>query len=662
MYFNPLALIPAFSGLIAVLMCLYAWRRRDLPVAIPFAGLLAAITLYAVGYTFELSSNRLDILLGWVKLEYLGIATIPAWWLMVVLQYTGHGAWLTRRNTALLFIIPALTILLHYTTSYHQLHYAASSLDTSGPFPILAMTPGPWYWVQAIHLHTSILITIILLAKMLRQVSTKYRRQVLIMMLGALPPWISYTLYLTKIGVFARLDPTPFALSLTGGLLAWGIFSFRLLDLVPIAYSHIIESMGDAVLVVGTRNRLVDANPAAQRLLGWQTSPIGQTLEQALANWPELLTISQAENSLKLEATRSMDGKYFTYEITSAPLTDLAGGLAGRALIIHDITQHKFTEETLRQSEKRFRDLVDLLPVGIYETDNEGKIIFANRTALEMFGYTSDDFAALARITLDVLLPEEQRRSQNQRKQAIENGIATGQEYTALRKTGETFSVLIRSRAIEPGNFHAGTRGVIIDNTEQKKVDEALREAYLVAEEANRELHKAMVELDTLATTDKLTGAFNRRRFEEIIEYEVNQANRYQRQLSLVIFDIDFFKRVNDTFGHQVGDLVLAEIAQVVTANIRKSDSLARWGGEEFTILAPGITLPQASQLAEKIRLVLSAHPFPKGASITVSLGVAEFHKGDIPDRLLKRADDALYRAKTNGRNRVELENYENVL
>ena len=161
-------------------------------------------------------------------------------------------------------------------------------------------------------------------------------------------------------------------------------------------------------------------------------------------------------------------------------------------------------------------------------------------------------------------------------------------------------------------------------------------------------------ELKRLATTDRLTQAYNRVKFEEVIQKEMERAKRYRRSLSLAIFDIDYFKRINDTYGHSVGDYILKEIANIIQKNIRATTYLFRWGGEEFVILIPEVDLEGAKIHAERLRKALEDHDFGEAGTITASFGVSHFEDGDSADTFLKKADAALYRAKSNGRNRVE--------
>jgi len=160
--------------------------------------------------------------------------------------------------------------------------------------------------------------------------------------------------------------------------------------------------------------------------------------------------------------------------------------------------------------------------------------------------------------------------------------------------------------------------------------------------------------LQTLATTDALTQIFNRRKFDEMLARETARAGRYAQPFSLILFDIDHFKQLNDRFGHQAGDAALSQLAGRVVPAIRASDIFARWGGEEFVILVPGATAENARLLAEKLRSEIEHGEFAPVGQLTCSFGVAEFRKGDSADDLLRRADQALYRAKQGGRNRVE--------
>ncbi|MBF0121190.1 MAG: GGDEF domain-containing protein [Desulfobacterales bacterium] len=183
-----------------------------------------------------------------------------------------------------------------------------------------------------------------------------------------------------------------------------------------------------------------------------------------------------------------------------------------------------------------------------------------------------------------------------------------------------------------------------------------------------KELSKSQKQIQDMAITDELTQLYNRRYFYSKLNEEVKKAKRYKRDISCIIIDIDFFKKVNDHYGHHIGDDVLRNVSNTIKSNCRSIDTIARYGGEEIVILLPETNKMKASLLAEKIRKIVQDKeiPYDKGNKIkvTISLGVTGFLSDELiklidSNQLVKDADYALYCAKKNGRNRVEI--YNNV-
>ncbi len=171
--------------------------------------------------------------------------------------------------------------------------------------------------------------------------------------------------------------------------------------------------------------------------------------------------------------------------------------------------------------------------------------------------------------------------------------------------------------------------------------------------EAQKDIETKNKELNQLAITDKLTNIYNRRKLEELIQNELDRNKRFNCTFGLAILDIDFFKKVNDTYGHQTGDQVLIEIAQTLTNNLRKTDFIGRYGGEEFIIICPESNIEGGSALMEVLRSKISQHDFKSIKNITASFGLTLSKEDDTLDSIVKRADKALYKAKENGRNKV---------
>ena len=166
-------------------------------------------------------------------------------------------------------------------------------------------------------------------------------------------------------------------------------------------------------------------------------------------------------------------------------------------------------------------------------------------------------------------------------------------------------------------------------------------------------LNKYNARLEILSTTDTLTGIYNRLKLDEILEYEKKQFDRFERPLSIIMLDLDFFKKVNDNYGHKTGDEILKTISKVVLDTKRDTDVFGRWGGEEFLLVCSETDIQGARALAEKLRKAIESYEFPMITSLTASFGVAQFEKGDTIAKVFERADHAMYLAKESGRNKV---------
>ena len=160
-------------------------------------------------------------------------------------------------------------------------------------------------------------------------------------------------------------------------------------------------------------------------------------------------------------------------------------------------------------------------------------------------------------------------------------------------------------------------------------------------------------ELEKLSQTDQLTKLYNRHKLHQVFASEINRSDRFEEIFGIILLDIDLFKNVNDTYGHNIGDLVLKEMSHILKDNIRVSDTLGRWGGEEFLIVIPQTDIEGARILAEKLRKEIENHHFSTVGKLTASFGVACYRKSDDENSIVKRADEALYKAKALGRNIV---------
>lgn len=205
----------------------------------------------------------------------------------------------------------------------------------------------------------------------------------------------------------------------------------------------------------------------------------------------------------------------------------------------------------------------------------------------------------------------------------------------------------LQETLVRLGDGRVAKYSIAVDISVMKGIQNALAEAHA-------ELAMKSHELERLSITDRLTGLYNRHKLDQVLDHESDRASRSGVSLSVILIDVDHFKRVNDSFGHRAGDKVLAEISGVLEKGIRRVDTVGRWGGEEFLIVCPDTEMAGATTLAEKLRYCIAEHRFSDSGSMTASFGVAQLIPGEATHKLLERADAALYRAKGGGRDRVE--------
>jgi diguanylate cyclase (GGDEF)-like protein/PAS domain S-box-containing protein len=298
-----------------------------------------------------------------------------------------------------------------------------------------------------------------------------------------------------------------------------------------------------------------------------------------------------------------------------------------------DITAHMATEEALLENEQKLHAILEVLPYPIYITRlSDGKLFFVNRKTCLMFQKSAGQL--LRGTSLDFYANPKERDDLRKlldsipdiRDIEVQMKTSTGREFTA------------EVAAIRMNYDGSPAALVALNDISRRKEMEA--------------------ELVSQATTDELTGINNRRNFFVEAERELGRALRFKRPLSAMMIDIDFFKSVNDKYGHAVGDDVLKAFVRRALESLRTSDIIGRLGGEEFAVIMPETSREAAEAAAERLRFHVADRPLIGGReaiAVTTSIGIATLHKEDASvDILLGRADKALYRAKHGGRNRVE--------
>ena len=290
--------------------------------------------------------------------------------------------------------------------------------------------------------------------------------------------------------------------------------------------------------------------------------------------------------------------------------------------------------QTVRKQEQYLRLIADTMDDSLYVMDKDGTITFANLAASEALGLSGN--ALDGKIAHYLFHHHGSKEKTPLTDCPIYTVIHAGERYEGeewfCRADGTPFLVEVASQPMLQGRKVIGSVTVFRDITERKRLE---------------------TQLTLLSATDPLTGAFNRRHFLQMLEAELHRAERYGTPFSLIMLDVDHFKRVNDTFGHEVGDRVLQELVKLIWGRIRNSDILARWGGEEFMLLLINTSLDAARNLATTLREELRGCAIGGVGRVTASLGVTCHQPGDSSDTLLIRVDQLMYQAKEAGRDRI---------
>ncbi len=291
-------------------------------------------------------------------------------------------------------------------------------------------------------------------------------------------------------------------------------------------------------------------------------------------------------------------------------------------------------------------ELIQNIPVGAYTMvlPPDGKMAqfsFVSARFLEITGLDAETVLADPFPVLACIHPEDRDDWVQLNTESFEQRTPFFGE-TRIVVEGQVRWVTAESTPRQLPNGSTVWEGVLTDITDRKRIE--------------IELQRANRELQSLATTDALTGVWNRRHFEAMAIAELQRCDRYDEPLALLLFDVDRFKVINDQFGHLAGDRVLTEVARRVREQLRTVDGLGRWGGEEFALYLPHTKLADALKVAEKLRRVLADSEFPDVGTVTASFGVTAYQPTESLQSCLQRADQALYRAKHQGRNRVGCE------
>ncbi|HJV46828.1 MAG TPA: diguanylate cyclase [Bacillota bacterium] len=429
--------------------------------------------------------------------------------------------------------------------------------------------------------------------------------------------------------------------------------------------SNIIHSIPDFIYLKDGNGRWMEANKFAARLFQIEDFPYKGKRDIEIAEYSPyfretLLSREGTEDQLwelgniirKEKTISNPEGSLSIFDVMKIPMFHEDGRRKGLLVIGRDITNRKQVEETLIESEKGMRFITENTTDVISRHSMDGKFIYVSPACERITGYSTDEL--IGRSTFNFIHPEDAMgvlRLLSKSTNSTEDMMGSATFRFRFRKKDRKY-IWVETSARSVGNIPQFPEGVIAvsrDITQRKLFEKKLKET-------NETLHK-------LSSLDGLTSIANRRYFDEFLQKEWHRSIRDKLPISLIIFDIDYFKRFNDTYGHLKGDDCLQQVAKAVEETFKRAtDLVARYGGEEFAVVLPNtsseVIYPLADKLRSNIENLMIPHENSNASSyVTVSIGVATVFpkRNSHPEELIHHADTALYQAKNAGRNQVKL-------
>nr|WP_269669558.1 histidine kinase N-terminal 7TM domain-containing protein [Paenibacillus sp. GSMTC-2017] len=352
-----MSILLCFATAIMLFVAFLSYRKRHLQVARTMIYMMLTASFYACGYVFEILSGSLIGVKLSLHIEYLGIPFVSAFWLLLVIQFTGLAPQYRKRIIALLFFIPTVTFFLHLTNDWHHLIYKEYVLNPNATIPLYNTIKGPWYSVHAVYNYTILLLGILLFIPMYLRALPIVRKQIVILILGAAAPMLFNIGYM-----FSKvIDFTTFGFAVSGVVYAWGIFRFRLLRLAPLAHAKMYDTIRDGVVLLDYENQIVSHNRAAEEVFPElaQTKSFPASFKEVMNDCPDLLAriIVTKFQDERFSFQRILDDRRRYYMCSLTYIYDTGTTPIGKMLMLGDVTELKENEERLREKSERLTQL-----------------------------------------------------------------------------------------------------------------------------------------------------------------------------------------------------------------------------------------------------------------------------------------------------------------
>jgi len=343
------------SAIISLSLGIYAFiRKKNAKCAPGFILSMFVVTLWSGANALEMSSSDFATKLFWANMQYFSYCYSPVTLLTLCMQFTGNDRWVQNKRILWIAVVPTIIILLVWTDGLHGLIRYDMHMDYSGYFPVIGKKYGPVFYIHVIYSHVLNLASCGLLIKAAFFNNSIYRKQTVALLLGASFIVIPNVLYVLGFSLVKRFDTTPIFFGPAGLIMTWSIFHFKFFDLVPIARAKVIEIMDAGVMVLDLQNRVLDINPAFEKIVGLTFSRISaRKVEEVCSKIPELEAAYLDRTVTHTEFTINRNASTKVYEVFFSPLIDSKGVLIGRLGVTYEITEKKQAQlEFLKQQWK----------------------------------------------------------------------------------------------------------------------------------------------------------------------------------------------------------------------------------------------------------------------------------------------------------------------
>ncbi len=414
---SPYVFIMLVAAMLCTFIAVYVWPRRHInSETIPIVLLLIGITGWITAALGGLLDQELAHKMLWAKFEYIGVVSVPLLLLIYILYHSNYSRQLTGMRLALLAFIPAVTLLLAWTNGMHGLIWTAYVPYLENGLALSHKIYGPGFWVYWVYSYLLLLAATVLIVRSMLGSARLFRWQSLLVVVGILAPWIGNLLYVLHLSPFKDLDLTPLGFSITGILLAIGLFRWQLFDIKPIVQAAVLAGMADGLLIVDNQGRLLVVNQAAEAILGQNGSEmIGKPLEQFIQGWQPPGKGSDQRTGKTIEIKLPCGTGIMTYEISQSPFDEKAGSPQGRVIFLHDVTERKRLEESLQeagrkraeallqQSENKYAILFKNMSVGVIYQSADGRVVDMNPAAASILGVDQAQISSVDAINANLL-------------------------------------------------------------------------------------------------------------------------------------------------------------------------------------------------------------------------------------------------------------------